>query len=56
MKKAGKPITPFHTSKTKKPGGDHFGSGVKNPMARMVDNEMPKISNKKLGKPPKSLA
>lgn len=56
MKKTGKSVKPFHTPNTKKPSGDHFGSGVKNPMGRVVDNGLPKISNKKLGKPPKSLA
>ncbi len=56
MKKTGKTPIPFHTAKDKRMSGDHYGSGVKNPMARVVDNGIPKISNRKLGKPPKSLA
>lgn len=56
MKKTGKAPTPFHTAKDKRMSGDHYGSGVKNPMGRVVDPAMPKISNKKIGKAPKSLA
>lgn len=56
-KTKGKPITPFHTAKTKIGSGDYYGEGVKNPVGRVRETSMvPKISNKKLGKAPKSLA
>lgn len=49
--------TPFHTAKTKVPGGDFYGDGIKNPVGKMRDSpSIPKISNKTKGKAPRSLA
>ncbi len=37
--------------------GDFYGTGVKNKMGKSIYNSMePKMGNKKLGTPPKSLA
>lgn len=39
--------------------GEYVGVGVKNPIGRMIDSYMPNItpvSNKKIKKPPRSLA
>ena len=56
-KTKGKSITPFHTAKTKIGSGDYYGEGVKNPVGKIREQVgMPKLSNKKLGKAPKSLA
>lgn len=58
MKKAKISHLESHVSRTKKPYGDSYGTGIKNPMGKMrssaLDNgAMPKS---KLKKPPKSLA
>ena len=57
MKKMKAPKT-AHTSNSKIGMGDFYGTGIKNKMGRMRYDSMsmaPK-SNKKMGKPPKSLA
>lgn len=47
-----------HVSNTKAPMGDYYGSGIKQPVGRMRDDYMSgaPMSDKKMGKPPKSLA
>ncbi len=56
MKKS-KGLKNAHTPNTKIGMGDFYGTGVKNPIGKIVDvfgnNNM---SNSKMGKPPKSLA
>jgi hypothetical protein len=47
----------FHVPNTKKGTGEFFGVGVKNNIGKSLQNSIvPKMGNKKLGKPPKSLA
>lgn len=54
------PIRPIqaHVSKTKKPMGDYYGVGVKNPIGKMKGSliDAKPLSAKKLGLPPKKLA
>ena len=52
-----KPIE-SHVSKTKKPMGDFYGVGVKQPVGKMKGPLVgsANLTPKKLGKPPKSLA
>lgn len=46
-----------HTSNAKIGMGDHYGSGVKNPVGRIRDvMGITDVKPKRLGKPPKSLA
>lgn len=46
-----------HTSKSQIGMGDHYGSGVKNPIGKIRDvMGITDVRPKKLGKPPKSLA
>lgn len=46
-----------HTSDSKYGRGDFYGSGVKNPVGKIIDVSTVKpMTSKKLGKPPKSLA
>ena len=46
----------FHIANNKVPGGDYYGSGIKNPTGRLRESpSVPKIK-KTIGKPPKSLA
>lgn len=46
-----------HTSKSKFGMGDHYGSGVKNPVGKIRDvMGISDVTPKKLKKPPKSLA
>lgn len=55
MKKA--KVKQFHVSNDKPGIGQNYGTGVKNKVGRSLENSIvPKIGNKKLGKPPKSLA
>ena len=60
MAKAKSIVKPIeaHVSKTKKPMGDFYGVGAKQPVGKMrgplVGNA--NLTQKKLGKPPKSLA
>ncbi len=56
MKKT-KALKNAHTSNSKIGVGDYYGTGIRNPIGRMVDNytDSPKSVQKK-GKPPKSLA
>ncbi len=52
-----KPIKQAHTPKSQIGMGDYYGTGVKNKVGRVREIiGTDKISNKKLGKPPKSLA
>ena len=37
MKKKSSKLNAFHTSNSKKPLGDSYGSGIKNPMGRILD-------------------
>lgn len=47
----------YHTSKSNIGMGDNYGSGVRNKVGIARDvTTAPRLSNKKLGKPPKSLA
>jgi hypothetical protein len=56
MKKL-KPAKEWHSSNQKYGMGDYYGTAIKNPIGRVRDSYMtPKMSSKKLGKPPKSLA
>jgi hypothetical protein len=56
MKKA-KPSKEWHSSNKKMGMGDYYGSGIKNPIGKVRDSYMtPKMTSKKLGKAPKSLA
>lgn len=56
MKKVKTPMN-AHTPKTQIGMGDHYGSGIRNPVGRMRDDSMINhATTKKLGKPPKSLA
>lgn len=57
MKKA-KKFSEAHTSRSQIGMGDHYGTGVKNPVGTIRRSYMDsgKPSNKSLGKPPKSLA
>lgn len=56
MKKP-KALKNAHTSNSKIGMGDNYGSGIKNKMGRSRDvMGMKPLSQKKLGKPPKSLA
>ena len=46
-----------HTSNSKMGMGDYYGTGVKQKVGRIVSNfDSAPVSNKKMGKPPKSLA
>ena len=46
-----------HTDNTKYGMGDHYGTGIKAKVGSVRDDMgIPKVSNKKMGKPPKSLA
>jgi len=47
-----------HVSKTKKPMGDFYGVGVKQPIGKQKGPLLgsANLSQKKLGKPPKTLA
>ncbi len=46
-----------HTSKNKIGMGDHYGSGIKNPVGKIRDvMGITDVTPKKLRKPPKSLA
>ncbi len=47
-----------HTPKTKFGMGDHYGTGVRNPVGKMRSASVGAdfLSTKKLNKPPKSLA
>ena len=47
-----------HVANTKYGMGDHYGTGVKQPVGRARDvfTGAPPISKKKMGNPPKSLA
>lgn len=46
-----------HVSNTKMGMGDHYGSGVKNPVGTIRDvMGISNVKPKRLGKPPKSLA
>jgi len=53
-----KPKTPrfTHTANTKHGMGDFYGSGIKNKIARIREGFNENTTNRKLGKPPKSLA
>ncbi len=56
MKKL-KPTKASHTSSSKTGMGDHYGSGIRNPVGKPIDvMGMKNFAPKKLGKPPKSLA
>jgi hypothetical protein len=56
MKKA-KATREWHTAPTKYGMGDYYGTGIKQPVARIrEDYMMPQMSSKKIGKPPKALA
>lgn len=46
-----------HVSKTKKPMGDNYGTGIKQKVGRLRDGlDSQPVSFKKMGRPPKSLA
>ena len=46
-----------NTPRSQKGSGDFYGSGVKNPVGKMIEGSGEyKLSKKKLSKPPKSLA
>jgi hypothetical protein len=56
MKKV-KALKNAHTSNSKKGMGDNYGPGVKQKIGREIDSYgTDKMTNKKIGKPPKSLA
>lgn len=56
MKKV-KALKQAHTSNSKIGMGDHYGSGIKNPVGKIRDvMGVTNVKPKKLGKPPKSLA
>lgn len=56
MKKA-RPLKQAHTMNAKYGMGDYYGTGVKNPMGRIIDSMGTNpVSKKKMGNPPKSLA
>ena len=46
----------WHAPRTKIGSGDYYGSGIKNPIGRMVDSYMDNKSRINLKTPPKSLA
>lgn len=47
-----------HSANAKFGMGDHYGSGIKQPVGKLRDTYIgsPHMTNKKIGKPPKSLA
>lgn len=47
-----------HVPNTKLGSGDYYGTGIRNPMGSMRDSYMdiPSMTSKTKGKPPKSLA
>ncbi len=52
-----KKVLESHVSKSKKSMGDFYGSGIKNKIGISRDITLePKMSSKKIGKSPKSLA
>lgn len=52
-----KPLKNAHTPNTKLGMGDHYGTGVKNPIGKMREGVgQVNVSSKKLKKPPRSLA
>jgi len=48
----------FHTDNTKFGMGDYYGTAIKQKVGRIREDQVgfENVSNKKLGKPPKSLA
>ena len=61
MAKPKSPLKPIesHVSKTKKPMGDFYGTGVKQPMGKQRGQSpfaQEPLSKKQAGKPPKALA
>ncbi len=55
--KPSKRIKEAHTAPTKYGMGDYYGTGIKQKMGKVRDTYLDnKISSKKMGKPPKSLA
>lgn len=56
MKKV-KTLKTAHTSNSKLGMGDYYGSGIRNPIGRVIEDNIHKTSkSKKLGGVPKSLA
>lgn len=59
IKKAKKPkqTKEWHVANTKYGMGDHYGTGVKNPIGKPIEiMKVKPVGSKKTGKPPKSLA
>ncbi len=57
MKKETKAPKFAHTPKTQRGMGDYYGSGVRNPVGKVIDVfQSGTVKSKKIGKPPKSLA
>lgn len=57
MTKKIKGLKTAHTPNTQQGMGDYYGQGVRNPLGKMREGMgMRPVSQKKLGKPPKSLA
>ncbi len=53
-----KPLKNAHTPNTKYGMGDYYGSGIKNPIGKIIDSTVgfTPLSPKKLKNPPKNLA
>lgn len=58
MKKSKSPTQPTHTSRTKKPMGDYYGSGKRQNVGKVRSGTVGSepVSKKSLRTPPKSLA
>lgn len=55
--KKDKKTTEFHTSPSQKGMGDYYGLAIKNPVGKLREwSDYEVNSDKKMGKPPKSLA